>query len=93
MCGIFCYLGPKNDCEFLTKYQQFESNLKCRGPDLQNVTTYDLSNDFLNYSCIFAGNVLWLQNQFPTKQPVESDQFIFLFNGDIYGTYKFNIFD
>jgi asparagine synthetase B (glutamine-hydrolysing) len=33
---------------------------------------------------IFEASVLWQQGGTPTRQPVEDDNFILLFNGDIY---------
>lgn len=64
-------------------FQSLAEILRNRGPNVQHQIS--LSN-----GVTFYGFVLWQQGDRPAKQPLESDKFILLFNGDIFNATKDN---
>ncbi|XP_013201210.2 asparagine synthetase domain-containing protein CG17486 [Amyelois transitella] len=80
MCGIICevcYSGKRivhNDVKLLER-------IKNRGPDWINSTEFKLGDGITIY---FYGSVLWMQGHEPTKQPVETELGILLYNGDVF---------
>ncbi|XP_029728101.2 asparagine synthetase domain-containing protein CG17486 [Aedes albopictus] len=78
MCGIFCFISKTNSIEFgECVLQQCQHLLSNRGPD--NVGTVTFDNRVL-----MCATVLWQQGSEITTQPVESDRFVLLFNGDLF---------
>jgi len=76
MCGIyFCY-GDSNGEEFA----QFETKCMCmlerRGPDLQGLVEDGKAK--------LMSTVLWLQGDEGYKQPTVTNEFAFLWNGDVF---------
>ncbi|XP_017069862.2 asparagine synthetase domain-containing protein CG17486 [Drosophila eugracilis] len=84
MCGIFCSVlqNASSHSDYMSR--SFKDILRSRGPDVQDelVLNYDAGQMF------FAGNVLWQQGESVQKQPVVDDDYIFLFNGDLYNLQK-----
>ncbi|KAK5648843.1 hypothetical protein RI129_003735 [Pyrocoelia pectoralis] len=84
MCGIFCIFGSnsiENVCNFMSTYACFKPLLDRRGPDYQSSVALQCAN----HRFVFGASVLWLQGKETTKQPVENDRSVFVFNGDIFG--------
>lgn len=54
--------------------------IKNRGPDCFH--TSEISDGKLEL--FFCGAVLWMQGTIPVKQPLENDNGVLLFNGDIF---------
>ncbi|XP_004536789.1 asparagine synthetase domain-containing protein CG17486 [Ceratitis capitata] len=75
MCGIFCGIN----CGISTNDRLVEV-LKRRGPDFINFLK--LIKD--NVSLEFAASVLWQQGENLCPQPLETPNFITIFNGDIF---------
>ncbi|XP_050362344.1 asparagine synthetase domain-containing protein CG17486 isoform X2 [Nymphalis io] len=78
MCGIFCEI---RNCNQTLKDEQILKRLENRGPDCTHSIDVVVNNDI---SIHFFGTVLWMQGSAPTKQPIENDIGILLFNGDIF---------
>lgn len=55
--------------------------LKNRGPNSFQISSIQISEDV---TICFYGAVLWTQGPNLTKQPVEDDKGVLLFNGDIF---------
>ncbi|KAB0797954.1 hypothetical protein PPYR_08947 [Photinus pyralis] len=83
MCGIFCmFEANSHDADnCLCTYNCIQPTVNRRGPDYHSSVTLD----FENHSFVFGASVLWLQGKEMTKQPVENEQSVFIFNGDIFG--------
>ncbi|CAH0564303.1 unnamed protein product [Brassicogethes aeneus] len=82
MCGIFCLIGNKNCNENTPKeFEAIREGTLKRGPDYNNYRNYT----FENIKVFLAASVLWLQGKNITKQPIEDDKSIFIYNGDIFG--------
>nr|XP_016927273.2 LOW QUALITY PROTEIN: asparagine synthetase domain-containing protein CG17486 [Drosophila suzukii] len=84
MCGIFCSILHNVGLHSLKIPNALKEILRNRGPDVQDeiIVDYDAGQ------IIFSGNVLWQQGESIQKQPVVTNDFIFLFNGDIYNLPK-----
>ncbi|KAF9804197.1 hypothetical protein SFRURICE_020625 [Spodoptera frugiperda] len=89
MCGIFCEICFCNKTS--TMDDQVMKRIKNRGPDKSNSLEIALGDDmkaFLN------GAVLWMQGPELAPQPVETEQGVLLYNGDIFDeTWPSNISD
>eukprot|EP00088_Acartia_fossae_P041098 TRINITY_DN4296_c0_g1_i3.p1 TRINITY_DN4296_c0_g1~~TRINITY_DN4296_c0_g1_i3.p1 ORF type:complete len:603 (-),score=80.31 TRINITY_DN4296_c0_g1_i3:1486-3267(-) len=76
MCGIYFSYGNSDSSE----YQHFELECKCmlrrRGPDLEGCVNEGKAR--------LMSTVLWLQGQEGYRQPTNTDDFAFLWNGDVY---------
>ncbi|XP_043661769.1 asparagine synthetase domain-containing protein CG17486 [Drosophila teissieri] len=84
MCGIFCSVVDNVHLNSYKISSALKRILKNRGPDVQD----EMVIDYGFGKIFFAGCVLWQQGESVQKQPVVEDDFIFLFNGDIYNTSK-----
>eukprot|EP00099_Drosophila_melanogaster_P001051 NP_001036446.2 uncharacterized protein Dmel_CG17486 [Drosophila melanogaster] len=84
MCGIFCSVVNNVPLNSFNISSALKVILKNRGPDVQD----EVVIDYCFGKILFAGFVLWQQGESVQKQPVVEDDFIFLFNGDIYNTSK-----
>ncbi|XP_043947471.1 asparagine synthetase domain-containing protein CG17486 [Drosophila biarmipes] len=84
MCGIFCSVLQNNKLHSYTIPNTLKEILRNRGPDVQD----EMIEDYDTGQIIFAGNVLWQQGESIQKQPVVANDFILLFNGDIYNLPK-----
>ncbi|KAF9409399.1 hypothetical protein HW555_011223 [Spodoptera exigua] len=70
---------------------QVKNRIKNRGPDDSNTLEIALDNDM---TAFFYGAVLWMQGPELTPQPVETEQGVFLYNGDIFDeTWPNNVSD
>ncbi|XP_064076702.1 asparagine synthetase domain-containing protein CG17486 [Vanessa tameamea] len=78
MCGIFCEIRQHGQSQ---KDDNILYRLRNRGPDCAHSIDVVVNNDISIYFC---GTVLWMQGSEPTKQPIENDFGILLFNGDIF---------
>ncbi|XP_047544798.1 asparagine synthetase domain-containing protein CG17486 [Vanessa atalanta] len=78
MCGIFCEIRQHSQSH---KDEYILYRLRNRGPDCAHSIDVVVNNDISIYFC---GTVLWMQGSEPTKQPIENDFGILLFNGDIF---------
>lgn len=80
MCGIFCDilfgLTRGSNLNFLPDYRLYKL-LKNRGPNSTNIV-------HLQENILFGGFVLWHQGKSLTTQPVDSDLYYLLFNGDLF---------
>lgn len=79
MCGIFCEI--RNCKESVFHDDHIIQRLKNRGPDCMHLINIKVNEKISLYMC---GTVLWMQGHKPTKQPVENDHGVLLFNGDIF---------
>ncbi|KAH8276620.1 hypothetical protein KR026_006249 [Drosophila bipectinata] len=84
MCGIFCTISLNSQINFWKMYNSLKLSMKKRGPDAHNeiLLNHDAGLIF------FAGFVLWQQGANLEKQPVVKNDFIILFNGDLYNIQK-----
>ncbi|KAK9870318.1 hypothetical protein WA026_006404 [Henosepilachna vigintioctopunctata] len=83
MCGIFCIFSPSdyNITEKLSKtFQEFNFNISRRGPNHSKVEICHNEDQIF----LFAGSVLWLQGSKLTKQPINEEEHILVYNGDIF---------
>lgn len=65
--------------------------IKNRGPDCQKSLEISISDGI---SAFFCGTVLWMQGLKLTPQPVENEQGVLLYNGDIFDeTWDFTVSD
>uniref|UniRef100_A0A2A4JAE2 Glutamine amidotransferase type-2 domain-containing protein n=1 Tax=Heliothis virescens TaxID=7102 RepID=A0A2A4JAE2_HELVI len=79
MCGIFCELCF---CENpILKDAEVMQRIKNRGPDCVRSIEICLGDGL---TAFFCGAVLWMQGPQLTPQPVENDQGVLLYNGDIF---------
>ncbi|CAH2104400.1 unnamed protein product [Euphydryas editha] len=79
MCGIFCEI--RNCRQTVLRDENILQRLKNRGPDCIHSINIKVNDKVSLYMC---GTVLWMQGFKPTNQPVENDNGILLFNGDIF---------
>ncbi|XP_052889594.1 asparagine synthetase domain-containing protein CG17486 [Anopheles moucheti] len=78
MCGIFCYICTNNSStEAEETLESCRNFLKNRGPNYEATLWYDSM-------VLFYGSVLWHQGATLSQQPMESDQTVLTFNGDIF---------
>ncbi|XP_050541958.1 asparagine synthetase domain-containing protein 1 [Daktulosphaira vitifoliae] len=79
MCGIFCSVSKGSKA--CSEYNNCRPALQKRGPDINS-----LHETIINgYITQFSGNTLWIQGEFPTKQPfIDVNGNILLWNGDVY---------
>ncbi|XP_050067369.1 asparagine synthetase domain-containing protein CG17486 [Anopheles maculipalpis] len=78
MCGIFCYICfSNNSTEGDKTLQSCRNVLKNRGPNRESTLWYDSR-------VLFYGSVLWHQGESLCAQPIESDQTVLVFNGDVF---------
>ncbi|XP_013103715.2 asparagine synthetase domain-containing protein CG17486 isoform X1 [Stomoxys calcitrans] len=77
MCGIFCCFSKSSEPHSCLENDLLRS-LQKRGPDAQSVLNLNTA------SATFAGFVLWHQGVYLCKQPMESSEYVLLFNGDIF---------
>ncbi|KAH8356658.1 hypothetical protein KR084_009586 [Drosophila pseudotakahashii] len=84
MCGIFCSVLQSGGLYSSNFPNLLKEILRNRGPDVQDEVVLDYDAGQI----ILAGSVLWQQGESVRKQPVVADDFIFLFNGDIYNLPK-----
>ncbi|KAF2894958.1 hypothetical protein ILUMI_11191 [Ignelater luminosus] len=85
MCGIFCVFNENcyshnNDSTLLNTYEACKTQLARRGPDFQCMRTIVHGN----YNFVVAASVLWLQGREATKQPIETDKSMLVYNGNLY---------
>ncbi|XP_063700187.1 asparagine synthetase domain-containing protein CG17486 [Culicoides brevitarsis] len=80
MCGIFCEFSNKNDsnseCSDCQILEKLKINLNRRGPNKIHEENID--------DIKFYGTVLHHQGLEPTIQPVVTENFVLLFNGDLF---------
>ncbi|KAK9878572.1 hypothetical protein WA026_022642 [Henosepilachna vigintioctopunctata] len=83
MSGIFC-LFSKSDYniteKFFKTFQEFKFNLCRRGPNYSEVGTFHNEDQMF----FFAANVLWLQGSKLRKQPINEEEHLLVYNGDIF---------
>ncbi|XP_017052378.1 asparagine synthetase domain-containing protein CG17486 [Drosophila ficusphila] len=84
MCGIYCSIVQSSTFCLHSISNELRGILRNRGPDVENELLVELEDGKI----IFAGSVLWQQGENVQKQPVVVDDFIYLFNGDIYNLPK-----
>ncbi|KPU75341.1 uncharacterized protein Dana_GF27478 [Drosophila ananassae] len=84
MCGIFCTVSLNSKINFWKMYNSLNLTMKNRGPDAHNEILLNHDSGFI----FFAGFVLWQQGEKLQKQPVAKNDFIILFNGDLYNINK-----
>ncbi|XP_062554551.1 asparagine synthetase domain-containing protein CG17486-like isoform X3 [Armigeres subalbatus] len=78
MCGIFCCVSKCSSTDFgEAVLEGCKHLLNNRGPDYAGSIIYD--NRILMY-----GSILWQQGSETTRQPIQSDRFVLLFNGDLF---------
>ncbi|XP_053676719.1 asparagine synthetase domain-containing protein CG17486 [Anopheles nili] len=78
MCGIFCYICSDDNISAADQaLQSCQALLANRGPNHSVRLWYDSK-------VLFHGSVLWHQGKTLCKQPIETDQTVLLFNGDIF---------
>ncbi|KFB47237.1 AGAP010492-PA-like protein [Anopheles sinensis] len=78
MCGIFCYIcAGENPSEGEAILQSCIGLLKNRGPNQSGQV-------WVGMQALFYGSVLWHQGATLCRQPVETDETILVFNGDIF---------
>ncbi|XP_053658035.1 asparagine synthetase domain-containing protein CG17486 [Anopheles marshallii] len=78
MCGIFSYICTNNNStEAEEMLESCRNILKNRGPNYESTLWYDAM-------VLFYGSVLWHQGVSLSQQPMESDQTVLMFNGDIF---------
>ncbi|XP_055535268.1 asparagine synthetase domain-containing protein CG17486 isoform X2 [Wyeomyia smithii] len=85
MCGIFCFISNVNSIQLgddVVGYLQIQlEQCKClinnRGPDATDWTVYD------SRVLLFSA-VLWQQGAELSRQPVDGDRYVLLFNGDLF---------
>ncbi|XP_022128600.2 asparagine synthetase domain-containing protein CG17486 isoform X1 [Pieris rapae] len=80
MCGILCEIlfHPSSS---ITKDEEIIRRLKNRGPNCFQLWSLQVSEDI---TLFFCGAVLWTQGPNLTKQPLQDDKGVLLFNGDIF---------
>ncbi|XP_035446563.2 asparagine synthetase domain-containing protein CG17486 isoform X2 [Spodoptera frugiperda] len=89
MCGIFCEICFCNKTS--TMDDQVMKRIKNRGPDKSNSLEIALGDDM---KAFLYGAVLWMQGPELAPQPVETEQGVLLYNGDIFDeTWPSNISD
>lgn len=82
MCGIFCYVCVNNDsAEGEEILQSCRNVLKNRGPNHESTLWHDAR-------VLFHGTVLWHQGASLCAQPIETDQTVLLFNGDVFDPWE-----
>ncbi|PZC81189.1 hypothetical protein B5X24_HaOG213290 [Helicoverpa armigera] len=79
MCGIFCEICFCENQQI--KDAQVMQRIKNRGPDCVRSVEMSLGDGL---TAFFCGAVLWMQGRELTPQPVENDQGVLLYNGDIF---------
>ncbi|CAH0726032.1 unnamed protein product, partial [Brenthis ino] len=79
MCGIFCEI--RYNKHTITTDNKVLERLRNRGPDSTNNFEFVVNNDITLY---FSAYILWMQGMKLTPQPVEDENGILLFNGDIF---------
>ncbi|XP_034838465.1 asparagine synthetase domain-containing protein CG17486 [Maniola hyperantus] len=79
MCGILCEI--RHSSHTICEDEHVMQRIKNRGPDCFGSTQLVLNN---LTSIYFCGSVLWMQGLNPTQQPVQNEQGILLYNGDIF---------
>ncbi|KAJ0182051.1 hypothetical protein K1T71_002773 [Dendrolimus kikuchii] len=79
MCGIICEISSSDSC--VLQDANLLQCIKNRGPDYFN--RIDVSTGF-GMTVSFFGAVLWMQGTEITKQPVNNDHGVLLYNGDIF---------
>jgi len=76
MCGIYFSCGVASSDEFADFEKECFCMLKRRGPDVDNFV--------VEGNARFFSTVLWLQGSRAFPQPVNEENFAFLWNGDVY---------
>ncbi|XP_045511748.1 asparagine synthetase domain-containing protein CG17486 isoform X1 [Colias croceus] len=79
MCGIICEILYKPVTSIFKDEVQLQ-RIKNRGPNCVHSCSVKINNIVIS----FCGAVLWTQGQKLTPQPIENEQGVLLFNGDIY---------
>uniref|UniRef100_A0A8W7Q172 Glutamine amidotransferase type-2 domain-containing protein n=1 Tax=Anopheles coluzzii TaxID=1518534 RepID=A0A8W7Q172_ANOCL len=80
MCGIFCYLCTNNNTsDGELALETCRDRLKNRGPNHDATLWYESR-------VLFYGSVLWHQGVSLCPQPIETDETVLIFNGDIFQT-------
>ncbi|CAG9862568.1 unnamed protein product [Phyllotreta striolata] len=83
MCGIaliICNL-PFNDKYLLKILNLLQETISRRGPDYLEIVKLSTQNEM---NLCFLSSVLWLQGNSLSKQPVQNEQSVFIYNGDIF---------
>lgn len=83
MCGIILIISRNNQSEtdLLKLFQIFREVISRRGPDSSGIELFATKD---NSQLLFAANVLWLQGENITEQPVTNTSSILIYNGDIF---------
>ncbi|XP_035898483.1 asparagine synthetase domain-containing protein CG17486 [Anopheles stephensi] len=78
MCGIFCYIClTNNSADGEETLQSCRNVLKNRGPNHESTVWHESR-------VLFYGSVLWHQGASLCAQPIETDQTVLVFNGDVF---------
>ncbi|XP_017786570.1 PREDICTED: asparagine synthetase domain-containing protein CG17486 [Nicrophorus vespilloides] len=84
MCGIICLIQREHNQDFNKIFEGCEYLIKNRGPDSYQTLEYICSKTSCNLK--LGASVLWLQGKSLTKQPLENESSIFVYNGDVFGS-------
>ncbi|KAH8272144.1 hypothetical protein KR018_002187, partial [Drosophila ironensis] len=84
MCGIFCSILLDNKRNIQNLSNELKMFLENRGPDAHD----ELLLNHTAGNILFSGFVLWQQGDNVQTQPVCKNEFVILFNGDLFNIEK-----
>ena len=88
MCGIALFIYQEDKEDFVDEIMiECEKELRKRGPD----SFSKLNFTFSSYKVALLASVLSMRGEIPTKQPIQVEKNLLLFNGEVYGSDHFDI--